>query len=108
MDRANNSYLMTTLYDINGSANFYNKCDYGIIVFRDFEQVKTTINVQKVKFKHLGDGGQTELIYNFTNGRYEKYGLSVDQFDNSNYLHHKAIEVSNNELFEQVKDDVPF
>jgi len=68
------------------------------------------INVQKVKFKHLGDGGQVELKYNFTNGRYEPESKTVDQYDNSNYLHHKAIEQINEQTFEELitKEDIPF
>lgn len=109
MDKANNSYMMPTLYDINGSANFYNKCDYGLIVFRDFENVKTIINVQKVKFKHLGEGGQAELVYNFANGRYEKDGTSVDNFDNSNYIYRKEVEQIHEQTFDDlIKDAPPF
>lgn len=108
MDRSNNSYMIPTLYDINGSANFYNKCDYGIIVFRDFEQKKTIVNIQKVKFKHLGDGGQTELMYNYNNGRYEPKD-DVNSWDNSNYLHHKALEIDNKEYFDAlIEGDKPF
>jgi twinkle protein len=108
MDRIGTAYNIPTLYDINGSANFYNKCDYGIIVHRDFVDKKTIINVQKVKFKHLGDGGQVELVYNYVNGRYEKEGSSVDQWDNSNYLHHKAIEKEHEQTFEELVKDIPF
>lgn len=103
-------YSIPNLYDINGSANFYNKCDYGIVVYRDFQTVTTIVNVVKVKFKHLGDGGKIDLVYNFANGRYEKNKTSVEQFDNSNYLLHKAIESQNEESFQEIidKTDIPF
>ena len=40
------------MYDINGSADFYNKADYGIVVERDKEIGITRVYVDKVKFKH--------------------------------------------------------
>lgn len=109
MDRNGSAYSMPTLYDINGSANFYNKCDYGLIVYRDFAEKKTIINVQKVKFKHLGDGGQIELMYNYNNGRYELID-DINQWDNSNYLHQKEIRSINDNIFDNkiLNEDIPF
>ena len=43
-----------SLYDIAGSADFYNKCDYGIILRRDKELKLTFVNVLKIRFQHLG------------------------------------------------------
>lgn len=81
-----------TMYDINGSANFFNKTDYGIIVHRfrgeqlpsdDSEQEEhfdgidrtgndayTLVRVAKVKFRHLGKLGDAKFKYNPINGRY--------------------------------------
>lgn len=84
---ANGIYSMPTLYDINGSANFYNKCDYGLSVFRDFVNMVVQVNVIKVKFKHLGDGGVVAMKYNYNNGRYEQADSTVNDWDNRNYLH---------------------
>lgn len=112
MERTNKEYLMPTLYDINGSANFYNKCDYGIIVYRDFNEVKTIVNIQKVKFKHLGEGGTVEFMYNYKNGRYES-GISkndVNSWDYSNYLdRNMAIEPDYFKSLNKTPiDEVPF
>lgn len=63
-------YAPPTLYDIAGSANFYNKADYGITVHRNRPLGVTEILVQKVRFKHLGTGGKTLFKYNSVNGRY--------------------------------------
>lgn len=79
-------YNVPNLYDINGSANFYNKCDYGISVYRDFQNVNTQIHVIKVKFRHLGNGGLVLMKYNYNNGRYENNEISVDRWNNSNYM----------------------
>ena len=60
-----------TLYDINGSANFYNKADFGIIVHRERENKDyTLVRVEKVKFRHLGHIGDATFKFNVINGRY--------------------------------------
>ena len=58
------------MYDINGSADFYNKADYGIVLERDKEIGITRVYVDKVKFKHLGVGGVATFVYDPVNGRY--------------------------------------
>ena len=58
------------MYDINGSVDFYNKADYGIVVERDKEIGITRVYVDKVKFKHLGVGGVATFVYDPVNGRY--------------------------------------
>lgn len=58
------------MYDINGSADFYNKADYGIVVERDKEVGVTRVHVDKVKFKHLGVGGVATFVYDPVGGRY--------------------------------------
>lgn len=58
------------MYDINGSADFYNKADYGIVVERDKEVGVTRVYVDKVKFKHLGLGGMVTFAYDPVGGRY--------------------------------------
>lgn len=80
---------MPTLYDCSGSADFYNKTDFGIIVHRNRESGVVEIHVQKVKFRHLGRGGKVRLLYNERNGRYLPQppdGLPP-LWDNSNHLH---------------------
>lgn len=77
-----------TLYNISGSANFYNKTDYGFTVHRqrdDNGSMNNSVQVhwQKIKFKHLGTQGVSELDYNFNNGRFDPSGY----FDNTDWLH---------------------
>lgn len=53
-----------SLYDIAGSADFNNKCDYGLILHRqpETENAKapslTEVYVQKIRFRHLGQLGR--------------------------------------------------
>lgn len=67
-----------TLYDINGSAAFFNKCDFGLVVERDREVNVTRIHVEKVKFRHLGTNGVAPLVYNPTNGRFSPCRENTD------------------------------
>lgn len=63
-----------TLYDINGSSNFYNKTDFGVTVYRNMNTGFTEVYVQKVKFKHLGEIGNVLFKWNKDNGRYDYFG----------------------------------
>lgn len=63
-------YEVPNLYNIAGSANFYNKTDNGISVYRNFETGKTEVYVQKVKFSHWGKVGMVEFDYNLDSGRF--------------------------------------
>ena len=86
--QANGTFEVPTLYDINGSANFYNKTDFGLTVYRDFANDYITTIVNKVKFKHLGETGSCEWKYNVTNNRYSPFTFPNGQvyYDNSNWL----------------------
>ena len=68
----NGLYDVPTLYDIAGSANFYNQVDNGITVYRNFETECTHVYVQKVKFRHIGELGEACFKYNLQNGRYHE------------------------------------
>jgi len=81
--------IAPTLYDINGSANFYNKCDYGISVYRDREKMLTNIQILKVKFRHLGEGGECDFTYNYFNGRYMNKGLPMSTWSRNNWYYEK-------------------
>ncbi len=68
----NGLYDVPTLYDIAGSANFYNQVDNGITVYRNFETGNSHVYVQKVKFRHIGEIGEAVFKYNLQNGRYNE------------------------------------
>lgn len=59
-----------SLYDINGSADFYNKCDVGIIMQRDEEKKVTFVHVLKVRFNMLGKIGKCAIKYIAESGRF--------------------------------------
>lgn len=76
-----------TLYDISGSAHFFNKADFGIVVHRDRTNNIVEIHVEKVKFRHLGQPGVAYMKYNLNNGRYTPcYTGQEPQWDNTNHL----------------------
>jgi len=59
-----------TLYDIAGSAHFYNKCDNGITVYRNDETNSVDVHVQKVRFRFVGKKGVASFHYDVKTGRY--------------------------------------
>lgn len=79
----NGKYDIPTLYDISGSANFYNKADFGLAVHRDKEEGTTIVSIQKVKFKHLGEPKDVKFKYDLPNGRYLPYTGELDQYEYS-------------------------
>jgi twinkle protein len=86
MNKVNGRIDVPSLYDISGSANFYNKTDYGITVHRKTDDQNIMINevdiyFQKIKYKHLGKQGIISLDYDYITGRFNKGGR-----DQSNWL----------------------
>lgn len=76
-----------TLYDISGSANFFNKADFGIVVHRNRQANNVEVHVQKVKFRHLGQCGTALFHYNLNNGRYVPYVQDIlPTWDNASHL----------------------
>lgn len=68
-----------TLYDISGSANFYNICDIGIVVYRErfpSGDDRTHLMVNKVRSKFYGRVGSTELRFHKPSERF--YSIGVD------------------------------
>lgn len=53
-----------TLYDVEGSAAWFNKCDNGLIVSRDPENNHMTVNSAKVRERGAGKRGQCLLLVN--------------------------------------------
>jgi twinkle protein len=70
-DKKTGLFEVPNLYNINGSANFFNKTHNGLTVYRNYDSKKTEIYIQKVKFKHWGQSGtMCSLGWHFINGRY--------------------------------------
>lgn len=99
-------FPMPTMYDIAGSADFWNKTDYGICLNRKQNNDRVYINkgsiaIQKVKFKNLGEQGIADWCYNYINGRYEEDYSPNDPVVNesSTWNNHNWISVKNIDPF---------
>lgn len=80
-DKQTGLFEVPSLYNISGSAAFYNKCSLGFSIHRDKEGL-TEVHVQKVKFKHWGQTGMCKLQWNRQNGRYS----SPNYYDDTNWI----------------------
>lgn len=73
------SFSMPNAYDINGSANFFNKSDFVLIVHRkNREDTHTIIKVDKVKFANYGKPGVCTIDYDMASGNYMDIDYSRD------------------------------
>lgn len=68
--KENDLFAVPTLYDISGSANFFNKTDNGITIYRDMKTDLVEVHVQKVKFSHWGEVGMQRFNYDKQTGLY--------------------------------------
>ena len=98
-----------TLYDISGSANFYNKTDYGLTVHRKTTEDNTLLNevdvhFQKIKYKHLGTPGAVNLKYDYDTGRFNP-GMGCDL---SNWLIKNNGIMSDLDVWETDKNEPTF
>ena len=93
-DPLTKQFPVPTMYDISGSAAFFNKADFGIAIERDRTKGVTRVHVQKVKFRHLGQPGVASFQYNTCCGRFTpmQEGKTPDipdedpKWDNDNWL----------------------
>lgn len=108
--RDGGKYPPPTLYDISGSANFYNKADYGITIYRDFDQNRTQFIPTKVRFNNLGqpDRNGVELQYNHDNGRYQKPVVDVRYLDCASWLTGSAVTPDAPDFTAYEDDETPF
>lgn len=65
-------YPVATLYDVAGSAHWFNKADFGLSIWRDKSDDKTPveIHVQKVRSRWCGQLGMVQLYYSKVTGQY--------------------------------------
>ncbi len=84
------------LYDISGSANFFNKTDNGITVYRNLETNQVEVHVQKVKFSHWGQIGMSTFVYDIVCGRYTETGMNLF---NESWINFKQNSLEENKEF---------
>ena len=82
-----------TLYDVSGSKSFYDKSDVGLTVYRNFNTGNTTVYVQKIKFKHLGEVGMQEFKYIDDNSRYCPVDDAGNPVDSPNTISKEMINI---------------
>lgn len=63
-DKSTGKFEIPNLYQISGSAHWFNKTDNGICVYRNFDTGIVDIYVQKVRFSWLGKVGYCSFTYN--------------------------------------------
>ena len=73
--REDGSYPVPTPYDISGSANWRNKADNCLTVWRDEQEPGSPVKVyvQKIRHKHIGKVGMAELLWDVRTGRYTSH-----------------------------------
>ena len=70
-DETTGNFKLPSLYSISGSANWYNKTDNGIIVWRNFQTDEIEVRVQKVRFAWNGKVGLARFKYNKETGEFK-------------------------------------
>jgi len=63
-------YPPATMYDISGSAHFFNKTDNGVSVYRDYTNNTVRVYTQKVRFHWQGKIGYTDYNYDTFTRKY--------------------------------------
>lgn len=68
---SNGNYQPPTMYEISGGANWRNKADNGICIYRpDFLTDEVQILIQKVRFREIGRPGEARLLFVRDTGEY--------------------------------------
>jgi twinkle protein len=60
-----------TLYDIESSAHWFNKCDHGIVIERSNEIDQATIHIAKSRFEEAGVRGSVRMGFDRHTNRFE-------------------------------------
>ena len=76
-DKNTGKYEVATMYDISGSAHFFNRTHNGMSVHRDFETGVVDVYVQKVKWEWLGRVGFASFNYDTMTRQYAPLGNNL-------------------------------
>lgn len=70
-----------TLYDIEGSAHWFNKCDHGLIIDRPNSHTdEAVIHIKKVRFEETGEKGEVKMQYDRSSCRYTTLAEAAEEF----------------------------
>lgn len=61
-----------TLYDIEGSAHWFNKCDHGVVIERASAGDRATVHIAKVRFDETGFKGAINMQFDVASQRYSQ------------------------------------
>jgi twinkle protein len=96
-------YNTPTLYDISGSAHFFNLTDNGICVYRDMSDNSTMVYVQKVRNSFVGELGNVRFKFELTTKRFSEDNLPFEKMITENY----KFDISTGEIIEK-NNNLPF
>lgn len=109
--KGKSKYEIPTLYDINGSSNWYNKTELGISVYRDFSDDFESTNwtgvfIQKVKHKYWGRTGMVKFHFDPSCQRFYEDGYEPNKHS---FLSNINQEPENNYIldYELTQDEPP-
>ncbi len=66
-------YHVPNLYNISGSAHFYNQSDNGLVIYRNQDNSVDVI-IEKVRWRFCGESGKVLTNFDPYTGRYMEYG----------------------------------
>jgi twinkle protein len=84
IQKEDGKYRVATMYDIAGSAHWFNKIDNGMSVYRDFETGLVDVHIQKIRFKFIGQIGKASFTWDKYTGKYSEAGQKqIPEYFNS-------------------------
>jgi twinkle protein len=102
-------FEVPTLYDISGSANWFNIADNGLVVYRqfseDFTKSHPVVYIQKVKHKFIGKTGHSKFTFDVSCQRYLERDSDDDDFVSNKTNPEKEYPKTWQQEWEKQKDD---
>lgn len=68
--RQDGTYPIPTMYDISGSAHWYNAPDCGVVIHRDKVTGQVDVHIQKIRFKAVGEPGVASFDFDRLTNQY--------------------------------------
>lgn len=70
-----------SLYDVSDSSHWFNKCDHGIVVYRDFRMHTTEIHVAKSRFDEAGSPGMVRMRLDSASHRFGPLDVEGESYE---------------------------